>query len=237
MKHPKGFLFVGPKAMQTGRFEPSETKFLLEYAADFDVFVNIGANCGYYVCMAKQLGLHVVAVEPHPLSFNPLLRNMDINGWGDVEVFPVALSEKPGLLRLYGSGTGASLLAGWAQNSRGKFITVPVSTLDRILGGSLANKRLLFWIDVEGAELQVLNGALAQFDRVPSPVWVIEISICDLQPTGTKVNPNLLETFKMFWSRGYRALNLDGGEISDELVKKWHSGQELIGGSNFVFRR
>jgi FkbM family methyltransferase len=236
VKNPNGFLFVGPSIMQIGEFEPIETQFLLKNASRFDAFVNIGANCGYYVCIARQLGLRVTAVEPHPLNYGPLLRNMEINGWEDVEIFPVALSDKPGLLKLYGSGTGASLISGWAQASRNRYLTVPVCTLDRIVGPSLAEKRVLFWIDVEGAEFRVLMGGLAQLDRRPSPTWVTEITIGALQPAGLKVNPHAKDIFELFWSHGYQARNLETGSIiTRELVDRWHSGEDLIGGGNFVF--
>lgn len=224
--------------MQTGEFELKETRYLDENISRFDAFVNIGANCGYYSCIASQQGLKVVAVEPHPLNYGPLLRNMDINGWGDVEFFPLALSDKPGLLRLYGSGTGASLIAGWAQSSRDGYILVPVCTLDRILGTSLDGQRVLFWIDVEGAEFRVMMGGLAQLDRSPSPTWVVEITIGGLQPDGREVNPHVAAIFELFWSAGYKARNLDGGrEVSRVQVEKWQRGADLIGGGNFVFER
>jgi FkbM family methyltransferase len=163
---------------------------------------------------------------------------MEINGWEAVEIFPVAFSDKPGLLRLYGSGTGTSLISGWAQASGSKHIVVPVCTLDRILGPSLDEKRVLFWIDVEGAEFQVLLGGLAQLDRTPSPTWVAEITIDAPQPAGRKVNPFVRDIFELFRNHGYTARNLDAGSlVTSELVNKWHAGEDLIGGGNFVFDR
>jgi FkbM family methyltransferase len=236
--NPLGFRFIGPAAMQEGAFELKETEFLIERASRFDAFVNIGANCGYFACIARQLGLHVTAVEPHPLNYGPLLRNMEVNGWNDVEIFPMALSRKPGFVKLYGSGTGASLVAGWAQSSHHDYIIVPVCTLDRIVGPSLDGKRVLYWIDVEGAEFEVLCGAAAQLGRAPSPTWVIEIMIDDLQPRGTRINPRARETFELFWSHGYEARNLGNGSIvTRDLVNKWQTGQDPTGGGNFIFER
>lgn len=234
--HPRGFRFIGPVEMQRGTFEPSETAFLVANRSRFEAFVNIGANCGYYVCIARQLGLHVVAIEPHPLNYGPLLRNMDVNGWDDVEVFPIALSARPGVMKLYGSGTGASLIPGWAQSSKKSYVVVPVSTLERVLGASVEGKKVCYWIDVEGAELHVLRGATRQLSL--GGTWVVEISIADLQPEGLSVNPDMLGTFELFWAHGYQARNLDDGtKVEKSCVEGWQAGLNLIGGGNFIFER
>jgi hypothetical protein len=95
-----GFKLVGNPAMQSGTFEPDETRFLESSLAKADTFVDIGANIGYFSCLARSLGKRVVAVEPLAENLDYLFRNLLLNGFDDVEVFPLGLAERPGLRTL-----------------------------------------------------------------------------------------------------------------------------------------
>lgn len=49
---PYGFKFAGNDAMATGNFEPKATKILIKQITDTDVFIDVGANVGFYSCLA-----------------------------------------------------------------------------------------------------------------------------------------------------------------------------------------
>ncbi len=102
--------------MRTGKFEIEETAIISKLLSQADYFIDIGANLGYYTCLALQSGKPVVAFEPQQQNLQCLFKNLIANGWRDkAEVFPLALSENPGLLTLYGaSGPSASLVKNWA---------------------------------------------------------------------------------------------------------------------------
>lgn len=235
---PSGFMFCGPRAMQDGTFEAAEGRCFVDLVRGVDTLVNVGANCGYYACWARNLGKRVIAVEPHPFNYATILRNLAVNQWSDVEVYPVALSDNPGVLKLFGSGTGASLTPGWANSSTRRFEYVPALTLDRVAGDSLDGRQVLYWIDVEGAELSVLCGAKRQLERSPAGVWVVEITIGDLQPGGARVNRNLWATFELFWSAGYQGRHLlTGIPVAETQVRQWCDGVNVVGGDNFVFTK
>jgi FkbM family methyltransferase len=236
---PFGFAFAGPRAMREGRFEPEETRVVSSLLDECDRFVNVGANCGYYCCHALQRGKPTVAFEPVSQNVRCLLRNLSANGWErDAEVFPLALADGSSVLRMYGSGTGASLIAGWGGARPELSRLVPASTLDRVIGSRFAGERLLVLIDVEGAELSVLRGGGAVLSRQPSPVWMVEISVTEHQPHRARLNPHLAETFEMFWDRGYDAWTAARRprRISrDEVFAIARGGADVLGTHNFVF--
>ena len=234
-----GFKFAGNPQMESGIFEPTETVIIRSLLPHFEQFVNIGANIGYYCCHALQLGRPVVAFEPSQRNLAMLLQNVCANGWADrVEVFPVALSRAHGVLNFYGEGTGASLVPGWAGVPKTYVSRVPVSTLDRVLGDRLLNSRNLFLVDVEGAELSMLNGALKHLDRASQSAWMIEICISEHLPDGETINTQLAETFEMFWSRGFTAYAADGSArpVTQAMIERvLQSGVDDVGTHNFVF--
>jgi FkbM family methyltransferase len=207
---PMGFRFAGDAMMQAGTFEPDETRLVKRLLPDADVFIDVGANVGYYVCHALQAGKEVVAFEPMDVNVRLLLRNLEANAWQDcVEVFPLAVGAAPGIVRIYGAGSGASTVMGWAGVPEKDVRLVPASSLDRVLGARFAGRRCLVVVDVEGAERAVLQGATALLHATPKPAWLVEISIDEHQPKGRRINPHLAETFRMFWEAGYEAWTAD----------------------------
>ncbi len=112
---PWGFTLAGNDAMSSGTFEPQETVIFNKMLEEVDVFVNVGANIGYYCCHALKQNKTVIAVEPISRNVHYLLKNLKNNGWEKkAEVFPVALGAETNILQIYGGNTGASLIPGWA---------------------------------------------------------------------------------------------------------------------------
>ncbi|MDC0043150.1 FkbM family methyltransferase, partial [Paracoccaceae bacterium] len=120
--------------MQNGSFEVTETKILIKLFFQADIFVNVGANFGYYICMARNMGVRSIAIEPIPINQRILKQNLIENNWDqNVILHPIACGNSNGNVTIYGEGTGASIIPGWAQNpSRLKHI-VPMKKLDNIL--------------------------------------------------------------------------------------------------------
>jgi FkbM family methyltransferase len=205
---PLGFKLVSGfhpayQQMRIGEFEIDETKIIKKMLAHAQVFVDVGANLGYYTCLASQQGRQVLAFEPQQQNLKCLMQNLTVNGYQHtVEIFPLALSEKPGLLTLYGaSGPSASLIKGWAGYSSKYSQQIPVSTLDNILGSRFTEDQIFIKIDVEGAEYQVLNGAQLTLDRAVKPIWLLEVCLDEFHPSGS--NPNYQKIFNLFFDRGY----------------------------------
>lgn len=239
VRSPWGFDLGGNEAMARGEFEPTETEVVRELLHDVDILVNIGANVGYYCCHALSMGKRVIAFEPMQRNLRFLCQNMKANGWPDVEIFPLALSSKPGILEIYGADTGASLVKGWAGTSESHVALVPASTLDLVLGDRLRGERILVLMDVEGAELGVLQGAEAVMRLDPKPLWVIEVASAEHQPKGVTVNPNFARTFELMRDAGYAAYTADRelSKVSEVDVAAIQAGDvRRFSTHNFLFK-
>lgn len=236
---PFGFRLIGTPEMEKGQFEPKETQQITAQLNSCDVFINVGANVGYYCLHARKSGKQVIAIEPLWRNVALLQKNLEANDWMDVEVLPVALSDRVGLAKIFGGGTAASLLPGWAGSDKSRYSIVPTSTLDNVVGGRFEKRRLLILIDVEGLELSVLRGACKTLLRTPSPIWFVEICIDEHQPNGRAINPKLRETFKCFLDAGYTAekAGCEIGPVTPADVELWQSGLNLPKTHNFIFRK
>ena len=236
---PFGFRMVGNRAMEAGDFEKAETDFVRRALPHVDVLVNAGANIGYYCCLALQQGRRVVAFEPMAGNLRYLYRNVRANDWADaIEVYPMALGERPGLAEIYGGGTMASMVPGWAGLPASYKETVPLVRLDDSLGQRLDGSRLLIIVDIEGAELAMLKGASAVLARTPTPVWMVEVSVDEHQPAGRAINPHLLDTFMLFRDAGYAAWQLGATLVPldyDRVRVIASSGVNTLETHNFVF--
>lgn len=154
-------------------YEPVTTRCFSQLLRPGDVFVDIGANHGYFTLLAASLvgdRGRVVAFEPNPPVFEQLRTHVHLNGFEPrVSLEPYALGDAPTRdARLYLSrdvvNTGLSsltpdpevLAAGGL--SADATLTVSVDTFDRWFQRSGLDRVDLVKIDVEGAEALVMAG-------------------------------------------------------------------------------
>jgi len=236
-KTPYGFVMAGHKAMQDGSYEVDETRNIIDCLKDAEVFIDIGANVGYYTCIARSMNMKVLAVEPLWHNLQYIYHNLNINNWTDVEVYPVGLDDKPGLAVLYGVGTAASFIKDWSGIST-KMRMVPLSTLDILVAKRFSGRKIVIKIDVEGIEYRVLKGALETMSLTPAPVWIVETGLTGNFPGG--YNTDYIKVFEKFWSMGYVSYDLTNAaveKISEAQLRNWVKNLSTEGKYNFLFRK
>lgn len=234
---PFGFSLAGNNSMATGSFERDEVDVFLKHLHRVSTCIDIGANIGLYTCLAASHRKHVVAVEPMASNLKLLYRNLVSNGFLGVEVFPLGLSGEVGLKRLFGSGTGASFVQGWAGASQRFYSVVPVSTLDVIVNTRFDGLPVLIKMDVEGFEHELLKGAERTLGIDPKPTWLVEISLNEHFPSG--LNHQFYETFELFWRHGYQASIADAEQrrVDPDDVRRWaKQGFVDFGSYNYLFQ-
>lgn len=239
MSAPEGFKLASPPLMLQPGWEAAEKHAMLGALARRSVCIDIGSNVGYYACLARSRGKKVIAIEPLPQNLAYLYRNLEYNEYFDVEVYPVGLSSKPGLERIYGSFDTSSFIAGWARWANpGKVSTiVPVTTLDVLVGDRFRGDELVVKMDVEGYETQVLAGAARTLALEPKPFWLVEVLLSDRSVPGG-INQEFRQIFEKFWDHGYQAKTLDLQPVSRDDVDGYLARAvrgEPIEHTNFVF--
>lgn len=132
------------------------------------LIIDIGANAGVMaLVMAAAGNARVIAFEPLPEMRSRLEQNVALNAWTDrITVRPEAIGNTDGTARFYPYGSTQSSLQ--PQSETDFYIEVPTRRLD-----TLDLNPEVVKIDVEGAELGVLDGSLETLRR-SQPVVILE---------------------------------------------------------------
>jgi len=156
-------------------FEYSEFKVFTKLVPSSKLFLDIGANIGYYSCVAKKFNPNIVVhgFEPMPSASKYFKNNCTINGFDDIKVHQTALTNFKGDATfhtninpkfpnetdfLYGDNSLNSEATGKISRVE---INVKTDTLDNFVRDNLNADQVidLIKLDTEGTENLVLQGA------------------------------------------------------------------------------
>jgi FkbM family methyltransferase len=155
---------AGRSIHRLGWYEADTVAVLSKTLKPGHTFLDIGASFGQFTLMGAGIvggGGRVVAFEPDPLNRDWLARNIALNGLRNVQVEPIALGAESSTLDLY-VGTPGNFGATSMRkqyNASGRTVEVAVHTLDAYCAGNEVGAVDVIKLDVEGAELLVLQGA------------------------------------------------------------------------------
>jgi FkbM family methyltransferase len=168
---------IGMPIARFGVYEFAVSNLVRAYLAPGDVFVDVGANIGYYSIVAAGIvgrSGAVYAFEPSPRIRARLERNVALNDMSQIRVRPEAISERSGTVRLIEpQGKGNDGLAYVDTHGGDGGLEVRALRLDELAEIS-GNPPALIKVDVEGGEPAVFRGATAMLDRVDAPTILFE---------------------------------------------------------------
>jgi len=190
--------------------------------------VDVGAHVGFYALLAARLvGTNgcVYAFEPNPEVYNILVRNIQINGYREiVRAVPKGVSNKKRTVSLYvpreKSGE-ASFYSG--ESADNTCIKVETLTLDEFFAGKGWPKIDLVKIDVEGAEVEVLEGMRELARRSKDLKLIVEFNP-ENQIRACGSHTKLFETlvalgFKRFYAIRHGLKEVDLSEDLKKLIR------------------
>ena len=156
-----------------GIWEPEETSFVGKALQPGMVFVDVGANIGYYTVIASGIvgsAGKVFAFEPDPKNFELLQKNIDTNGCENVIAVQKAVTASVQSLFLYRSNNNfgdhrvyephGEFLAGNVRSA----IAIESVSLDQYFDLNLARIDLLK-MDIQGSEYDAFVGMRKLLER------------------------------------------------------------------------
>ena len=213
------------------------TRYLLQnFLKPNNVFIDIGANLGMHTLAAAR-AMHgqgrIIAFEPFEPTQRLLTKSIWMNGFSEMtEIHQSAVSNRSGHQSLFlgaSSGHHSLFQLTAASSLASQPVNVPIVRLDDVVPNSTLVD--LIKIDVEGAELNVLESAKSLIASNPSIALIVEFGFAHLARTGHTTK----DWLTAFHDLGlvYRAINADTGQLEE-----WTAAQlEAVDSINLFFAR
>lgn len=212
-----------------GSYELPTIKFMRSVLKPGSVCLDVGAQMGYLsLAMATAAGgaTTVHSFEPEDRNAERFLENVLLNSLTNVHLHRTAVSNVNGVLKLYlssdrNAGTHSTVFV--ESNVSTEFIEIPSTTLDDFVQGANIPKVDLIKIDVEGAEIDVIKGAVNVLLH-HKPVIILELSDHLQNARGFSC-----KDFKMFMAeRGYVAHEIaDNGSLRPSAFDASHINDNI----------
>jgi len=175
-----------------------------------DILLDIGANVGVVsIPVALKTNCEVIAIEASPMNASLLLKNVSLNAvkFRVLNVCAVNrnLFEKSDYIKIYtkrGNSAANSIFQEWnkSQYESAHFELSKSTMLDQVLSDSDLKRIKLVKIDVEGAELEALQG-FQKISAIDAPIifeYRIDVMKRDLNDNGAELI-NLLRRNYRLW--------------------------------------
>ena len=167
-------------------YEPALVTTLQRLVKPGDVFIDVGANIGFFTVLAARLagpGGRVCAFEPHPGAQKTLRAAIAANGLTNVDVVEAAVGARDADATPLFIAEDSVLSS--TDPSRAPLrhdfpftgsLQVPLVALDTWMRGrdDLARRIVAIKIDVEGSEAEVLAGMSRTLDALPTAAVICE---------------------------------------------------------------
>ena len=197
---------IGRGIYMRGEFDPAVFAPIRAVLRRGDVFVDVGANVGWYSFLAAQLvgpggRVHAFEIDRRPLRC--LERTVGVNRDLPIVLHRLAVGDREGEAAFdEARDSGHSRLAPSRQGGR----RVPMSSLDAVFAEQETKAPIrALKIDVEGAELHVLRGARRLLER-HRPLVVCELVEESLRELGG----SCADAVALLRSLGYEVVDLPG---------------------------
>jgi FkbM family methyltransferase len=217
-----------------GTYERHEISFLKKYVKPGWICLDIGANIGFYTLnLSKLVGLEgkIYAIEPSPSNYKKLQENIAINNLDNCITSNIALSSKSGEFLFSVSPNQNS---GWGRLGKWKSaqseVIVNVNTLDDfIISNNISNIDFLK-IDIEGHELEFLEGGKNTFKNGIIKRIMIEYCGYVLEPQGITLKSYVDSIMKF----GYIPVHFNLDKIKKANDKIYQQKKEIL---NLLFEK
>jgi len=214
--------------METGDLERGTRLLIQHLLRPGDVFIDAGANIGLHtLAAARAIGEtgRIVAFEPFPQSHDLLRKSIWMNGFSEtVETHEAAVSSTKGSQLLFlGATCGHHSLYPPSSSSLlpNKPVEVPLVRIDDIVDDRFPKVDLMK-IDVEGAELEALEGAAEVIAKNPEIALIVEFGISHLRRSNHTTADWLARFERMGFS--HNAIDPETGTLRDISAPELEAG-------------
>jgi FkbM family methyltransferase len=234
-------LGVSKTILLSGDWEPHVGREILSRLSAGSVFVDVGANVGWFSLLAadhlQRLGSgQVISIEANPKVATQLASSILASGLdGVIRLLPYAVAEKSDAVQIstaqVGNVGGQSIAALESTGDIKDRFVVPTIALDTLL--SDLKRCDVVKMDIEGAELRAIGGFEKTLQRL-SPAIIMEINKDALQWVSNATVSGLLERMD---NLGYAPYGPVGSQLASLSPLDVESEVEKRGYWDILFQR
>ena len=194
--------FIPIEILNFKSIEHLEKNLIINLVSHCKVLVDVGANIGWYTLNLGKLKNveKIYAFEPIPHTYSYLEEHIKINEILVAETHNVGLSNEVGEKNFYWTTeeTGSSSMSNIRERTDISLTRCRVDTLDNFMKNK-ESKIDFIKIDVEGAELLVIEGAIKCIDK-DHPIIFAEL----LRKWSAKFNYHPNDVIELLKKKGYK---------------------------------
>jgi FkbM family methyltransferase len=190
-----------------GCLEPRTTALFDSILRPGDTFVDVGAHVGFHSLLARRLvgeNGRIFSIDPQPYNCSKLLANAELNGFANIVVVAAAAGDADRFIALKNQSRrdrSRLTLAGDGVNDGALTFLVPKITLSWLFETYNLRHVKLLKIDVEGFELEVLQGAA-------DSIGVVHNIVLEILPDGdVRKTDAIVQTLV---AHGFRIADVEG---------------------------
>jgi len=190
-----------------GEWEGNETHFIKEFLPKDGLFIDIGANIGYFSCLAASIvgnKGHVFSFEPVPQSFQLLSKNIHLNNFHNITAYQIAASNKKGSMLLAKPKNPCALEMVTTRNASTTkpHWEIPSERVDEIVDRNQSIDMIK--IDIEGAEMLALAGLVEHLSKQNAPIVLCEVNDSFLTDMGSSAEKLMAYMINLGYFNIYR---------------------------------
>jgi FkbM family methyltransferase len=157
-------------------YDRREVGFLKRELKGGDVFIDVGANIGFYSLLASPLvgsDGQVVAIEADPEMFQILNENIELNDYKNVEPLNLGVSDRCETLRLGINRNGNRGSSSFLADDQPQGVYVPCVPLSQIVRERHIERIAAAKVDIEGFGVRALRSFFQDVPEVVYPRFMI----------------------------------------------------------------
>lgn len=195
------------RKMALGLFERAETRMMKVNIHSGDVFLDIGANAGYYSILAAGIGAKVFSFDPVEANIRLLNLSALIALPGIIEPTCAAIADKPGevFFDISAQSSLSRIRTDRGELSAVRSVRIEAKTIDSLALGIVNVVK----IDVEGAEMLVLKGMINTIKICKPRLFMIELVDAHLEVFGSSID----EVVRFMRELGYGSFGFSQGKL------------------------
>ncbi len=217
-----------------GCYEPNQIYFITKFLKPGMIFIDVGANFGFYSLIGASLVGNkgkVLAVEPSSREYSRLIKNIKLNHLNQIQSLKLGILDKSYKEKIFkiasNNHAGHNTLGKFAypEVKQSKTEKIEIKSLDNIIKQYKIRSVDLIKMDIEGSEFSALIGA---YDTLKNYQPVIIFELFDKALQGQSSNSRQIWKYLQKFNYDIYGFDKTSGLPEKSKKLKFYAGENML---------